>query len=67
MDRAAYLEKVDAEIIRLRANNKRYWYDFGLTKEQRDILVSHFHGALNMEVKPCRSCHGNIFDITIEV
>lgn len=62
-----YLEKTSKEIARLKSQKKEYWFDFDVSKEKMEEVIRYFSGMFEINVKPCKSCGGNKYDITIRL
>jgi len=62
-----YIDKVLREIERLKENKKEYWFDFNVSKTEMQELVKIFSGIYEINLKPCRSCSGSKYDVTINL
>jgi hypothetical protein len=72
-DIQSFIEKTEIQLVRYKTEGKKYFYDFDLLFENRNIAENtkrYFEGkGYKVEIKWCKSCSGNVSkcDIIIEI
>ena len=62
-----YINKVKSEIENLKGKGRKFWFDFNVSTEEKDLLVKEFESIYTIEIKTCISCGGNKHDVTINL